>query len=514
MSSTLLILRTTFRLTDNPILYQALENNVSHILIPIESNRVASPSSSVPTIDKTKQENEIIDSKYFKYNVKNLCWGYHQYYFLLQVIQSFQNDMATHFPKVQVEVKKQTTNDLIKYASQFDTCFCDVVDDPAWATFDRALQKAYTTKTDHLHFEHTHTLLPWTEGTPHHAFLTQWSKSRHNQSFKNYVYAQSDEFQTEIDNNNCMNLSSNKTVTPSKKMSRKNTYKTSPLTSTKSIASRTFHLTKERQKWKNVMEKHGIVPFDVPHNITCEKWALDTLLASVEEMSNTKWEKPKTQSVLSIREHSTTPYRTTSHLSPFLALGVVSPRVAYVHWQGSTLRQHAQNAKRPSSAIAQLLWREEFHACSNLPGFWDTRQEANRKTTNSGSGSTFWKRDVEWTTDKNDETFKNLLCARASKPVKSTSTCTLMQDTNSSVLMLVRDGWIHHLRRHVLADYVTRGHLNADWMLGEAWFRHCLLDHDASVNRGNWLWLSACDFSTAQLIRHYNHNDYVRRQSK
>ena len=88
-----------------------------------------------------------------------------------------------------------------------------------------------------------------------------------------------------------------------------------------------------------------------------------------------------------------------------------------------------------------------------------------------------------------------------------------MQDTNSSMLMLAKDGWIHHLRRHVIADYLTRGYLDADWMLGESWFRQTLLDHDASVNRGNWLWLSACDFSTAQLCRHYNHDNYVRRQS-
>ena len=89
----------------------------------------------------------------------------------------------------------------------------------------------------------------------------------------------------------------------------------------------------------------------------------------------------------------------------------------------------------------------------------------------------------------------------------------LMEDTNSSLLMLARDGWIHHLRRHTVADYLTRGHLNADWMLGESWFRQTLLDHDASVNRANWLWLSACDFSTKQLCMHYSHDTYVRRQS-
>jgi cryptochrome len=178
--------------------------------------------------------------------------------------------------------------------------------------------------------------------------------------------------------------------------------------------------------------------------------------------------------------------------------------VAYVKWQGNTKPLHKSNAKRPSSAIAQLLWREEFHACSTLSGFWDTRTD-NAKHH-------FWKRDKEWTTSSTDTSFQKLLCAQATKTVKGK--VELMQDTNTSIIMLARDGWIHHLRRHVLADYITRGYLQADWMLGEALFRQCLVDHDASVNRGNWLWLSASDFSTAQLIRHYNHNDYVRRQSK
>ena len=79
--------------------------------------------------------------------------------------------------------------------------------------------------------------------------------------------------------------------------------------------------------------------------------------------------------------------------------------------------------------------------------------------------------------------------------------------------MLYRDGWVHHLRRHVIADYLTRGTLQTDWMLGESLFRQMLLDHDAAINRCNWLWLSASDFSAKQLIYHYNANDYVRRQS-
>ena len=264
------------------------------------------------------------------------------------------------------------------------------------------------------------------------------------------------------------------------------------------------------------MIKNGIVPFEPPSNITCERWALDQLAKLASSLASNHWEKPKTLSILSIREYGTRPQDTTSKLSPFIALGVLSVKYAYVQWQGDTPNQHKKNANRPSSAVSQLLWREEFHACSLLDGFWHTRADDHQ--------SRFWKRDKEWVIWKGDDVrLRPFLQARTTKPTKSTkkktvtttrdATTTLMQDTNSSLLMLVRDGWIHHLRRHTIADYLTRGYLNVDWMIGESWFRQTLLDHDASVNRANWMWLSASDFSTAQLCRHYNHDDYVRRQS-
>ena len=537
MTSTILILRNTFRLHDNPALQCALQDeHFKTILIPIDKNRVLAPTKCIPTI----KENTITQPRFYTHTTNHLhAWGYHQYYLLLHIIHTFVSDIHTHYPDITVVVAKETLPQLFKkYIHRHSKCVYDRVDDPAWASFNKMLYHHFKS-AQQLMCVSTHTLLDWNQ-TDHKTFFDSWVPKRHNQSFKDYVFSQSFDFAKELahtdcrvhhrdsrkDNNNSKTCGGRKPKNKNKKRTKTHSVKSKSSTrrTTRPTSPSLFRVLSEIQKWRKAMVKNNIVPFEPPPNTTCEQWALDQLTKYAQALSSNTWEKPKSQSILAIREYGTQPQHTTSKLSPFFALGALSVKYAYVQWQGKTTQQHKQNASRPSSAIAQLLWREEFHACSMADGFWHTRDDD--PTTR------FWKRDKEWSIWKSDdERLQPFLHARATKTMtnrkqrqnnknKNTSTYAStdaevvpMQDTNSSLLMLAKDGWIHHLRRHVIADYLTRGYLDADWMLGESWFRQTLLDHDASVNRGNWLWLSACDFSTAQLCRHYNHDNYVRRQS-
>lgn len=54
--------------------------------------------------------------------------------------------------------------------------------------------------------------------------------------------------------------------------------------------------------------------------------------------------------------------------------------------------------------------------------------------------------------------------------------------------------WIHHLARHAVACFLTRGDLWQSWEDGAAVFDELLLDADWSINNFNWQWLSCSAF--------------------
>jgi cryptochrome len=62
------------------------------------------------------------------------------------------------------------------------------------------------------------------------------------------------------------------------------------------------------------------------------------------------------------------------------------------------------------------------------------------------------------------------------------------------MVQLRTEGWVHHLARHAVACFLTRGDLWQSWEAGAAVFDELLLDADWSLNNGNWMWLSCSAF--------------------
>jgi len=62
------------------------------------------------------------------------------------------------------------------------------------------------------------------------------------------------------------------------------------------------------------------------------------------------------------------------------------------------------------------------------------------------------------------------------------------------MIQLVREGWIHHLARHMVACFLTRGDLWQSWEAGVKVFDLYLLDDDYALNNANWQWLSCSNF--------------------
>lgn len=59
---------------------------------------------------------------------------------------------------------------------------------------------------------------------------------------------------------------------------------------------------------------------------------------------------------------------------------------------------------------------------------------------------------------------------------------------------LRQEGWIHHLGRHAVACFLTRGGCYIDWERGADVFAEWLIDHEVACNAGNWQWLSCTAF--------------------
>ena len=193
-------------------------------------------------------------------------------------------------------------------------------------------------------------------------------------------------------------------------------------------------------------------------------------------MANSTWYKPTTSPSTNIRDnldYLPNKYK-TSRLSPFISLGVLSPLLAYQFWT---------DENRMGSSRDQLLFREMYHACAQMKEFWKDNfgKEYN------------WKR-------KTKKKWDNLINGDTS-----------YDDLNFSIKLLINDGWIHHLARHLIADYLTRGKLEFHWKHGIKLFQEYLVDHDKCVNRGNWMWLSGTAFSSKQRsFYHYNYHNYIK----
>ena len=524
------IVRTTFRIHDNPLLDRALTDpQLATVYLPIDAGRVPPVKACLPQVEAHTH----IRDPHFVHGTSTHrhAWGYHQYAFLLLAMQSFVHDLRNHLDRlssahkqVRIQVHKGSVTELVRrIARNHRTAYIDRVDDPAWKSFDTSLTKAFSRPAG-LQWVTTQTLLDWHTDTECLAYLTEWRKGWSipyaNKRFREYVTGRLNGTNgSKVDlPSTCKGAavrdtsgSHRKRVTrPSRRNGRRSRSAPPRLggrAETKKRASDTFDLETEWRRWTDAMKHAGLRPYDVVRT-NLEQYALKEIRRLAPAMSKADWEKPLTNISLGLRDHVTDGSKNTSKLSPYFALGVLSPRTAFARWWGSKPATKKQNEARPSSAIAQLIWRETFHAASCLPLWWTTRNKT------LPPAKRFWRHELSknpqapyggwrvWKSNDTDPLYRGWITATTQHP-----------DLDESLVLLVIDGWVHHLRRHMIADYLTRGKVQADWMLGEQWFRQTLVDHDACINRGNWMWLSAADFSTLQFRQHYGYSNYVQKRS-
>ncbi|XP_049573966.1 cryptochrome circadian regulator 5 [Syngnathus scovelli] len=201
-----------------------------------------------------------------------------------------------------------------------------------------------------------------------------------------------------------------------------------------------------------------------------------------ENMQNTGWvcgfEKPQTS------PNSLSP--STTVLSPYVTLGCLSARTFW--WRLTEVYQGKKHSDPPVSLHGQLLWREFFYTASvGVPNF--NKMEGNPACI-----------QIDW--DTNNDYLTAWREARTGYPF-----------IDAIMTQLKREGWIHHLARHAVACFLTRGDLWISWEEGQKVFEELLLDGDWALNAGNWQWLSASTFFH-QYFRVYSPVAFGRKTDK
>ena len=158
----------------------------------------------------------------------------------------------------------------------------------------------------------------------------------------------------------------------------------------------------------------------------------------------------------------------TTVLGPYIAMGSLSPAKFY-HVLAQIYASSRKYNQPPVSLHGQMLFREYFYLCATMtPNFGAVIGNPDCRQIPWASNPALLE---AWTTGKTGYPFIDAI-----------------------MIQLNQDGWIHHLARHAVACFLTRGDLWQSWTAGAKVFERLLLDGDWALNNANWQWLSCSRF--------------------
>ena len=169
----------------------------------------------------------------------------------------------------------------------------------------------------------------------------------------------------------------------------------------------------------------------------------------------------------------------TSRLSPYLALGILSPRrCIYEAIQKNNFELDAGN-NGICKWVDEIVWREFYrNIMHNFP------HVSKNKPFNLSTETIAWRNNQDeidaWKNGKTGFPF-----------------------IDAAMLQLTQEGWMHNRLRMVVAMFFTKNLLH-DWRIGEAHFMNNLIDGDFSSNNGGWQWSASTGTDAAPYFRIFN----------
>ena len=169
----------------------------------------------------------------------------------------------------------------------------------------------------------------------------------------------------------------------------------------------------------------------------------------------------------------------TSRLSPYLALGILSPNRCILEALKKNNFELDSGEKGVTKWIDEIVWREFYkNIMFSFP------------RVSKGKPFQDYTNKIKWRF--NEEEFKAWKDGNTGFPL-----------IDAAMRQLKHEGWMHNRLRMVVAMFFTKNMLH-DWRLGEAHFMQNLIDGDFSSNNGGWQWSSSTGTDAAPYFRIFN----------
>lgn len=169
----------------------------------------------------------------------------------------------------------------------------------------------------------------------------------------------------------------------------------------------------------------------------------------------------------------------TSKLSPYLAAGMISPRVCFLAAMKKNANHLASGNAGALTWMNELIWRDFYkHVLVTAP-----RVSMNKPFKMATD-------KLQW--DYDEALLQAWQSGNTGYPI-----------IDAAMRQLNTTGWMHNRLRMVVAMFLTKN-LFLDWHEGERYFMQHLIDGDLAANNGGWQWSASTGTDAAPYFRIFN----------
>ena len=169
----------------------------------------------------------------------------------------------------------------------------------------------------------------------------------------------------------------------------------------------------------------------------------------------------------------------TSRISPYLALGILSPKRCILEGLKLNNFEFTSGNKGICKWIDEIVWRE----------FYRNIMHSFPKVSQNQPFQDYTK-SIQWR--YSEEELEGFHTGKTGFPI-----------VDAGIRQMLAEGWMHNRLRMVVAMFFTKNMLH-DWRLGEKFFMKNLIDGDFCSNNGGWQWSSSTGTDAAPYFRIFN----------